>query len=90
MRYLRDGRPAGTTHRQVFLALDAPHAPLTHAAVTSVAARALRRGEALTATAVAVKRPGTGIAPGDLPRALGRRLRRDLEVDEVIEWAMLE
>jgi N,N'-diacetyllegionaminate synthase len=55
-----------------------------------VAARALRRGETLTAAAVAVKRPGTGIAPGDLPRALGRRLRRDLDVDEVIEWAMLE
>ncbi|HEU0086756.1 MAG TPA: tyrosine-type recombinase/integrase [Pseudonocardiaceae bacterium] len=41
-RYLRDGRPAGMAHRQVFLALDAPHAPLTHAAVTSVAGRALR------------------------------------------------
>lgn len=41
-RYLRDGRPAGTAHRQVFLALDAPHAPVTHAAVTSVAGRALR------------------------------------------------
>jgi len=41
-RYLRDGRPAGTACRQVFLALDAPHAPVTHAAVTSVAGRALR------------------------------------------------
>ena len=41
-RYLRDGRPAGTARRQVFLALDAPHAPVTHAAVTSVAGRALR------------------------------------------------
>jgi len=41
-RYLRDGRPAGTGHRQVFLALDAPHGPLTGAAVTSVAGRALR------------------------------------------------
>lgn len=41
-RYLRDGRPAGTRSRQVFLALDAPHAPVTHAAVTSVAGRALR------------------------------------------------
>jgi N-acetylneuraminate synthase/N,N'-diacetyllegionaminate synthase len=55
-----------------------------------VAARPLRRGEALTATAVVVKRPGTGIAPGELPQVLGRRLRRDLDVDEVIEWAMLE
>ena len=41
-RYLRCGRPAGTGQRQVFLALDAPHGPLTGPAVTSVAARALR------------------------------------------------
>jgi site-specific recombinase XerD len=41
-RYLRDGRPAGPAHRQVFLALDAPHGPLTGPAVTSVAGRALR------------------------------------------------
>jgi site-specific recombinase XerD len=41
-RYLRDGRPAGTACRQVFLALDAPHAPVTQFAVTSVAGRALR------------------------------------------------
>ena len=34
--------PAGTASRQVFLALDAPHAPLAQAAVTSVAGRALR------------------------------------------------
>ncbi|WP_204019162.1 tyrosine-type recombinase/integrase [Sphaerimonospora thailandensis] len=40
-RYLSDGRPTGTAHRQVFLALDAPHGPLTGPAVTSVAARAL-------------------------------------------------
>ena len=40
-RYLRHGRPAGTAHRQVFLALDAPHGPLTAPAVASVAARAL-------------------------------------------------
>jgi integrase/recombinase XerD len=40
-RYLRHGRPAGTVHRQVFLALDAPHGPLTASAVVSVAGRAL-------------------------------------------------
>ena len=34
-RYLRDGRPAGTARRQVFLALDAPHGPLTASAVVS-------------------------------------------------------
>jgi integrase/recombinase XerD len=40
-RYLRHGRPAGTAHRQVFLALDAPHGPVTASAVVSVAGRAL-------------------------------------------------
>jgi integrase/recombinase XerD len=42
-RYLRRGRPAGTAHRQVFLALDTPRGPLTAPAVASVAARALAR-----------------------------------------------
>ena len=40
-RYLSDGRPRGMPHREVFLALDAPHAPLSSAAVSSVASRAL-------------------------------------------------
>ena len=55
-----------------------------------VAARALRAGERLTADAVAVKRPGTGIPPADLDRAVGRRLRRDVAADEVLEWTALE
>ena len=55
-----------------------------------VAARALRAGERLTAGDVAIKRPGTGIPPGELDRVLGRRLRRDVAVDEVLEWAALD
>lgn len=39
--YLSRGRPRGRAQRQVFLALDAPHAPLSAAAVSSVAGRAL-------------------------------------------------
>lgn len=41
--YLQRGRPVGGPHRQVFLALDAPHRPLGAAAVSSVAARAMAR-----------------------------------------------
>ena len=55
-----------------------------------VATRALRAGERLTADAVAVKRPGTGIPPAELSRAVGRRLRRDVAADEVLEWTALE
>jgi integrase len=39
--YLSRGRPRGRAQREVFLALDAPHAPLSAAAVSSVAGRAL-------------------------------------------------
>jgi site-specific recombinase XerD len=39
--YLARGRPRGPAHREVFLALDAPHGPLSSTAVSSVAARAL-------------------------------------------------
>ena len=55
-----------------------------------VAARALRAGEVLTPNAIAIKRPGTGIPPSALAAALGCRVRRDVMVDEVLEWAMLE
>ncbi len=39
--YLSRGRPRASAHREVFLALDAPHGPLGAAAVSSVGARAL-------------------------------------------------
>lgn len=38
--YLSRGRPAGGTHRNLFLALDAPHRPVGAGAVSSVVARA--------------------------------------------------
>jgi integrase/recombinase XerD len=41
--YLRDGRPGGTEHRQVFLSIDAPHGPIGRAAVSSMVGRAVRR-----------------------------------------------
>jgi N,N'-diacetyllegionaminate synthase len=51
-----------------------------------VAARAIRAGERLTAELVAIKRPGTGIPPADLERALGRVVKRALAADQVIGW----
>ena len=41
--YLQNARPPGTSHREVFLGVDAPHAPITGAAVTSVVIHA-RKG----------------------------------------------
>lgn len=41
--YLRQGRPVGGAHREVFLAVNAPHRPLGSAAVSSVVSRGLAR-----------------------------------------------
>jgi N-acetylneuraminate synthase/N,N'-diacetyllegionaminate synthase len=55
-----------------------------------VAARSLAAGQTLTADAIAIKRPGTGISPADLDQAVGRRLRRAVAADGVITWDALE
>jgi N,N'-diacetyllegionaminate synthase len=47
-----------------------------------VASRALRAGETLTAEALAIKRPGGGLAPARLPELIGARLVRGIAADE--------
>ncbi len=51
-----------------------------------VAARTLPAGHALTREDLAVKRPGDGIAPAELDRLLGRRLKKAVEADETLTW----
>jgi sialic acid synthase SpsE len=55
-----------------------------------VARRAIARGAVLDAAAVIALRPGTGIAPGELPRIVGRRARRDIAAGEPLAWDALE
>ena len=43
--YLKHGRPKGVAHRQLFLALAAPHGPLGSGAVTAVVIRAMARAD---------------------------------------------
>ncbi|UPT76028.1 MAG: N-acetylneuraminate synthase [Elusimicrobiota bacterium] len=54
-----------------------------------VAARDLPAGHALTAQDLALKRPGDGIAPAELERLPGRRLKRAVEADETLTWEAL-
>jgi N,N'-diacetyllegionaminate synthase len=54
-----------------------------------VAARPLRAGERLAAEDILIKRPGTGISPADLDKAVGCRLTRDVAADDVIGWDTL-
>jgi N,N'-diacetyllegionaminate synthase len=56
----------------------------------SVVARcALQQGHVLTEEDLNAKRPGTGVSPNELPYLVGRKLARDVEIDEVIHWVDL-
>jgi len=55
-----------------------------------VASRMIQKGEAITKEMVAMKRPGTGIQPKELPRLLGKRAVREIKPDEVLTWEMVE
>lgn len=47
-------------------------------------------GEVITATMLAVKKPGTGIPARELPRLIGRRTRRAVPADTLLAWEDLE
>ena len=54
-----------------------------------VTARPVARGSTLGSADVTAKRPGTGIPPTSLAEVVGRRARRDLDADEVLQWTDL-
>lgn len=58
--------------------------PLIRRSVT--AAVDIPRDAPITRDMLAVKRPGTGIAPARLDEVVGRRARRDLEADKTLSW----
>ena len=55
-----------------------------------VAAEELPSGTTLTHSNVLAKRPGTGISPAEAKYAVGRRLVRDMQEDEILRWDCLE
>lgn len=50
-----------------------------------IAAHAMEAGHVLSAEDMTIKRPGTGIAPKRLPELIGKKLARDIDVDEIIK-----
>ncbi|HET6403742.1 MAG TPA: N-acetylneuraminate synthase [Candidatus Thermoplasmatota archaeon] len=46
----------------------------------------VRAGERLTRSHLAMKRPGSGLAPRELPRVVGRVARQDLAADHIVGW----
>ncbi len=54
-----------------------------------VARRPIKAGQVIAEDDLAVKRPGTGIAPRDLAMLVGRIARRDIRADEVLTWDLI-
>jgi N-acetylneuraminate synthase/N,N'-diacetyllegionaminate synthase len=54
-----------------------------------VAARSIAKGTVISRADIIIKRPGNGIAPGDLEKIVGLRAAADLQPDEVITWDAL-
>lgn len=54
-----------------------------------VAAEDISKGITLTSGMLSIKRPGTGISPEYLNEILGRRVKNNIEEDEVLTWDSL-
>ncbi len=54
-----------------------------------VARRDIEAGTVLTQDLIAVKRPGTGIAPGDIDRLLGKKTKTRVLADQLFDWDMV-
>jgi len=50
----------------------------------------LKKGVLITKEMLVIKRPGTGIAPKDVDKVVGKKPKKDIEDDEVLQWDMLE
>jgi len=53
-----------------------------------VTTRALAQGTILTEDAIAIRRPGTGLAPALRSQVIGRRLSHAVAADEILTWEM--
>lgn len=51
-----------------------------------VTTRPFARGEPLVLDGLTLKRPGTGVQPGEIVRIVGRRAARDIPADHTVSW----
>jgi sialic acid synthase SpsE len=51
-----------------------------------VAAKDIKKNQEITYDLITIKRPGTGISPKYLESIIGRKAKRDIKEDEIIQW----
>ena len=55
-----------------------------------VAGKNIRKGEIIEKKMLMVKRPGIGISPADIEKIIGKKTKRDISIDEILRWDMVE
>jgi len=55
-----------------------------------VASIRIPKGAAITRGMISIKRPGTGIEPKYINSIIGKKTKKDIEIDEVITWATVD
>lgn len=78
---LGDGRKKPSHNERKYI-------PLVRKSIVS--ARDIEKGQKITPADLVVKRPGTGIPPGDLRKVVGRKARRPIAADRLLEWRDLK
>ena len=55
-----------------------------------IAGNNIRKDEIIKKEMLMVKRPGTGISPADIDKIIGRKTKKDITIDEILRWDMVE
>jgi len=54
-----------------------------------ISACAIKKGKTIDAADLIMKRPGNGIAPSELNKVIGKRSKRDIPADQLLQWKEL-
>lgn len=63
--------------------------PRREARRSLVLTRDMKAGEVITEKDIMLKRPGTGIAPKDIDKIIGRKILQDQKEDTILTWDMI-
>lgn len=55
-----------------------------------VAGKNIRKDEIIKKEMLMIKRPGIGISPADLEKIIGKKTKKNITIDEIIRWDMVE
>lgn len=55
-----------------------------------VAGQNIKKDAIIKKEMLMIKRPGSGISPADIEKVLGKKTKKDITIDEILQWDMVE